>query len=117
MLELGLTTPANPYSVQLRQKTYSINIMAATAVSCMVTQVMPYLINTDQANLGGKICFVFFGLSVPTCAYLYYCLPEMKGRNYAEVQEMFANKVPARKFKGYVCEVGLQDEVNEEKKV
>ncbi|KAM5373899.1 hypothetical protein ACJZ2D_006728 [Fusarium nematophilum] len=102
-------------SVQLRQKTYSINIMVSTAVSCMWTQVMPYLINTDQANLGGKICFVFFGFSVPMCVYLYFCLPELKGRNYAEVQEMFENRVPAKKFKTYVCEVGLANETIKEK--
>ncbi|KAI1504748.1 general substrate transporter [Biscogniauxia marginata] len=86
-----------------RQKTYSINIMSATAVSCAVLQAMPYLINPDQANLGGKICFVFFAPSVPMCVYLYFCLPEMKGRNYVELEEMFQNRVPARKFKGYVC--------------
>ncbi|KAH8667723.1 general substrate transporter [Ilyonectria robusta] len=96
-------------SMQLRQKTYAINIMAATAVSCMVLQVMPYLINSDQLNLGGKICFIFFAFSVPMCVYLYYCLPEMKGRNYAEIQEMFDKRIPARQFKGYVCSV--QDEV------
>lgn len=43
------------------------------------------------------------------CVYLYYCLPEMKGRNYAEIQEMFDKRIPARQFKGYVCSV--QDEV------
>ncbi|KAF4981692.1 hypothetical protein FZEAL_2579 [Fusarium zealandicum] len=102
-------------SVQLRQKTYSINIMVSTAFSCLVTQVMPYLINTDQANLGGRICFVFFGLSTPMCFYLYFCLPELKGRNYAEVQELFENRVPARKFKGYVCEVSLANEHEQEK--
>ncbi|KAF7558170.1 hypothetical protein G7Z17_g107 [Cylindrodendrum hubeiense] len=96
-------------SMQLRQKTYAINIMAATAVSCMVLQVMPYLINSDELNLGGKICFIFFAFSVPMCVYLYYCLPEMKGRNYAEIQEMFDKRIPARQFKDYVCNV--QDEV------
>ncbi|KAM5351206.1 hypothetical protein ACJ41O_003929 [Fusarium nematophilum] len=96
-------------SVQLRQKTYAINIMAATAVSCLVLQVMPYLINSDELNLGGKICFIFFAFSVPMCVYLYFCLPEMKGRNYAEIQEMFDKNVPARKFKTYECNLG--DEV------
>jgi hypothetical protein len=43
------------------------------------------------------------------CVYLYFCLPEMKGRNYAEIQEMFDKKVPARKFKTYACH--LEDEV------
>ena len=77
--------------------------MSATAVSCLVLQTMPYMINPDKANLGGKISFVFFAPSVPMCIYLYFCLPEMKGRNYAEIEEMFQNKVPARKFKTYVC--------------
>lgn len=76
----------------------------------MWTQVMPYLLDTDQANLGGKICFVFFGFSVPMCGYLFFCLPELKGRDYAEVQEMIENRVPARKFKTYICEVGLANE-------
>ncbi|KAF6803705.1 maltose permease [Colletotrichum sojae] len=102
-------------SVQLRQKTYSINIMCSTAASCLVQQVMPYLINTDQANLGGKICFIFFGLSLPMCIWLYFYFPEMKGRNYAEIQEMFSNNVPARKFKTYVCEVSAGGQ--EEKKL
>lgn len=94
-------------SVKLRQKTYSVNIMVATAASCLVLQVMPYLVNSDQANLGGKIAFVFFGTSLPMCAYLYFCMPELKGRNYAEVQEMFEKRVPARKFKTFVCESSL----------
>jgi hypothetical protein len=90
--------------------------MVSTAFSCLVSQVMPYLINTDQANLGGKVCFVFFGLSVPMCVYLYFCLPELKGRNYAEVQEMFENRVPARKFKSYVAEVALVNDNREQGK-
>jgi hypothetical protein len=57
-------------SPTLRQKTYAINIMSATAVSCLVTQVMPYLINTDELNLGSKICF---GTSpMPSMAVLVY---------------------------------------------
>ncbi|UPK89264.1 hypothetical protein LCI18_000199 [Fusarium solani-melongenae] len=93
-------------SIPLRQKTYAINIMSATAVSCLVLQVMPYLINSDELNLGGKICFIFFAFSVPMCVYLYFCLPEMKGRNYAEIQELFDKKVPARQFKDYQCNLG-----------
>lgn len=68
----------------------------------MVSQTLPYLINTDEADLGGKVCFVFFGPSVLMCIYLYFCFPEMKGRNYAELEEMFQKRVPARKFKDYV---------------
>ncbi|KAL4874695.1 general substrate transporter [Aspergillus karnatakaensis] len=99
----------------LRQKTYSINIMSATAVSCAVLQIMPYLLNTDEANLGGKICFIFFGLSVPMCVYLYFCLPELKGRTVAEIQEMFQAGLPARKFGSYVCQNTVEIEMNKAK--
>lgn len=53
-----------------------------------------------QAN---KEAPVFFAFSVPVCVYLYFCLPEMKGRTYLELQEMFQNRVPARKFRTYQC--------------
>ncbi|KAI0123760.1 maltose permease [Xylariales sp. AK1849] len=108
----GFLRPWAPWLTQLvvrhpspshRQLTYSINIMTATVVSRAVIQAMLYLINTDQANLGGKICFVFFAPSVLMSVYLYFCLLEMKGRSYAELEEMFQNRVLARKFKGYVC--------------
>ncbi|KAI1334133.1 general substrate transporter [Xylariaceae sp. FL0016] len=97
---IGGETPAPT----LRQKTYSINSMQNWCFSTLFLQVIPYMINPDQGNLGGKICFVFFGLSLPMCVVQYFNLPEMKGRNYAELQEMFDNKVPARRFQGYVCQ-------------
>lgn len=82
--------------------------MSATAVSTAVLQVMPYLINPGNANLGGKITFVFFGLSVPMCVYLYFYFPEMKGRTYLELEEMFQARLPARQFKTHVCAENLR---------
>ncbi|CEL06517.1 hypothetical protein ASPCAL09692 [Aspergillus calidoustus] len=99
----------------LRQKTYSINIMSATAVSCAVLQIMPYLLNTEEADLGGKICFIFFGLSLPMCVYLFFCLPELKGRTVVEIQEMFQAGLPARKFRTYVSQVGAGLELDKVK--
>ncbi|KAK9234293.1 general substrate transporter [Lipomyces kononenkoae] len=92
-------------SPRLRQKTFALNVTTANTLSTVVQLVLPYLINTDKANLGGKVAFVFFGPSVPCCIYLYFCLPEMKGRNVAEIEEMYQKNLPARKFEGYKCEV------------
>ncbi|KEF54418.1 uncharacterized protein A1O9_09585 [Exophiala aquamarina CBS 119918] len=57
-------------SSRLRQKPYSISFMSAIVVSTAVLQVVPYLFNPGNANLGGRITFVFFDLSVPVCIYL-----------------------------------------------
>ncbi len=92
---------------RLRQKTYAINQMCGTAMGTMYTMVTPILINPGNANLGGKVAFVFFGPSLPTAIFLYFCFPEMKGRNYLELEEMFQNKVPARQFRNYVCNVDV----------
>ncbi|KAI8308609.1 General alpha-glucoside permease [Colletotrichum sp. SAR11_59] len=37
--------------------------------------------------------------------YLFFCFPEMKGRSYLELEDMFQKGVPARKFKDYKFEV------------
>lgn len=84
--------------------------MAATAVSCAVLQLMPILINPTNANLGGKITFVFFAPSFLMCIYLYLYFPECKGRTYAELEEMFQRKLPAREFKGYVTQLDVRGE-------
>ncbi len=89
----------------MRQKTYSINFMATTFSSTLVSQVTPILINPSSANLGAKIAFVFFGPSFLMCIYLYFCFPEMKGRSYLELEEMFQKRIPARQFKNYKCDV------------
>lgn len=32
--------------------------------------------------------------------FTFFCFPEVKGRTPAEVDEMFQDRLPARKFKG-----------------
>lgn len=35
--------------------------------------------------------------------FIYFFLPETRGRTLEEIHEMFEEKVPSRKFKGYIC--------------
>lgn len=63
--------------------------------------VIPYLFNPDQANLGAKTAFIFGGLGIFCTIYLYFCHPEVAGRSYEELDEMFVKKVSARNFKTY----------------
>ena len=63
--------------------------------------VLPYLFNPDQLDLGGKLGFIFGGLSVLCLVYLWFYQPETAGRTYEELDEMFVNRVKARKFRTY----------------
>jgi SP family general alpha glucoside:H+ symporter-like MFS transporter len=66
-----------------------------------VATAIPYLINPDQANLGGKLGVFFGGLSIPCLLWWYLRVPEMKGRTYEELDIMFERNVKTRQFKGY----------------
>jgi hypothetical protein len=75
------------------------------------------LINPTNANLGAKVAFAFFALSLPPTIWLYFYLPEFKGRTFLELVEMFSKRVPARQFKKYNCELEISTMADGEKVV
>jgi MFS transporter, SP family, general alpha glucoside:H+ symporter len=110
---------------RLRVKTISIGIACQSAWYTMWSFTLPYLFNPNKANLGAKVhlpltlpiilptgilthsaqvAFIFGGLSVICCVYLWFYQPETAGRTYEELDELFTKRIPARKFKGYVTE-------------
>lgn len=86
---------------RLRIKTIAIGLALQNGLNTMWSFVLPYLFNPDKLNLGGKLGFIFGGLAVICMVYLWFYQPETAGRTYEELDEMFAKKVPARKFKTY----------------
>lgn len=92
-------------TARLRPKTVAIGNVSNSLVSIIWQFTMPYMFNPDQGNLGGKVGFIFGGLSLICIGYLWWYLPETKGRTYEELDEIFMREVPARKFAGYKTEV------------
>lgn len=83
----------------LRQKTLAIAISASAASNTFWSFVSPYIYNPDYGNLKAKIGFVFGVCMVFFLVTAYYYVPETRGRTYEELDELFTNKVSARKFK------------------
>lgn len=66
--------------------------------SCIWSLSLPYAINPDQGNLGGKIAFIF-GATLAACTvFVYFMIPETKGRTYIEIDELWSRGISARKF-------------------
>lgn len=86
---------------KLRAKIVSIANIAVVVTIIIFTVVVPYLINTDEGNLRGKSCFVFGGISLLCTVWVYFELPETRGRTYEELDIMFYKKISARNFKGF----------------
>lgn len=48
--------------------------------------------------------FVWFGSTVVAILFIFFFVPEVRGRTLEEIEEMFNKGVPAWKFQSYVCE-------------
>ncbi|KAI0866749.1 MFS transporter [Xylaria cubensis] len=67
------------------------------------TLTAPYFINPAALNWGPKYGYIWFASNLVVVIFAYLFLPETRDRTLEEIHEMFENKVPARKFKTYVC--------------
>ncbi|KAK9321605.1 putative alpha-glucoside transport protein [Lipomyces orientalis] len=99
--QLGWALPAEMGSTRLRQKTICVARNTYYIVSVVAGVIQPYFMNPTEWNLKGYTGFVWGGTALLTFIWAYFRLPETKGRTYEEIDLLFANKVPARKFKAY----------------
>ena len=66
------------------------------------------LVDVNNANWGYKTAWLFLGTGIVVTVLVYFYVPEPSQRNSAELDEMFAKKVPARKMRKYVTDVQKQ---------
>ncbi|OHE99648.1 maltose permease [Colletotrichum orchidophilum] len=95
------------YYVQLRRKplTASTSCADRAILFDIAGDALPAEHGPSQLGRQDLLHFLRPLVACDMCVWLYFYFSEMKGRNYAEFQEKMGNRVPARKFKSYVCEV------------
>ncbi|CZR58867.1 uncharacterized protein PAC_08759 [Phialocephala subalpina] len=81
------------------EKTNNIAVSLSVLSAFLVSFTVPYLIGADYANLGGKVGFIYAGLGVLFTSLTWWFVPEMKGRSLEELDRMFEDRVPTRKFR------------------
>ncbi|KUJ06612.1 maltose permease [Mollisia scopiformis] len=86
---------------RVRGITIAIASVLTSITSVIITVLIPYGLNIDQLNLGGKVGFVFMVLGALCTAWCFFCLPESKGRTFEELDILFEKEVPSRKFQDY----------------
>lgn len=75
---------------------------------------MPYLMDSDYANLQSKVGFIYGSLSVASIGFVYFCVPECHGRSFEEIDQMFREKISLRNFGTHEqSEVVLQGQFKE----
>ena len=85
-------------SSRLRAKTTSIAALSSSLFNMIWSISIPYLVNKENADLGPKSALLFLGFGAFLTGICYLCLPESKGRSFAELDALFEAHTPARKF-------------------
>ncbi|RAO65093.1 uncharacterized protein BHQ10_001105 [Talaromyces amestolkiae] len=85
-------------SVVLRAKTQSLCTIMNALVTWVFNFITPYLINTDEANLGTKSAFMWAGLTLVSMVWVWFEMPEIKDLTFDQIDEAFALRTPTRKF-------------------
>ncbi|ORY21515.1 general substrate transporter [Naematelia encephala] len=111
---LGYAYTAESSRLQLRAKTEACATAGTSMVGLLFNYTVPYMLNADEANWGLKTGFFFGGTGLAATIIAYFTIPETSRRTYAELDELFENRVSARKFKSYKTQVQMDRDAREE---
>ncbi|EJU05944.1 general substrate transporter [Dacryopinax primogenitus] len=90
-------------SQRLRSMTLGVSACVGFIQGWLAVFTAPYFINPDALNWGPKYGYIWFPSCTITAIVTWWVMPETKDRTLEELDEMFALRLPARKFKNHIC--------------
>lgn len=97
----------------LRTPTQSLCTIVNSLSASIWGLSLPYAVNPDQGDLQGKIAFIFASTLAVSVVFIFFCVPETKGRTYSEIDELWNRRVPPRKFaEQKIVSVDVSKDVN-----
>lgn len=96
----GWTYTGESGFARLHAKTTTLGTVDPALVGLVMTSVLPHMLNAKDAGgtgWGAEAGFMFFILGCLSIVGVWFMIPEHADRAYAELDELFARKVPARK--------------------
>ncbi|PNS17522.1 Repressible high-affinity phosphate permease [Sphaceloma murrayae] len=88
-------------SLALRARTTALATATQAVFGIVMFFAVPFMVNPDEANLRGKVGFIFGGMSAVATVACIFFIPELKGRTISEIDTMFYRQVPLRKMGTY----------------
>ncbi|KIW85635.1 hypothetical protein Z517_01027 [Fonsecaea pedrosoi CBS 271.37] len=113
---LAYVLPTEIATPTLREPTMTWAMFWSYVTAIITTFAIPQITAADAGNLGAKAAFIFAGCVLITTIWAYFYIPETRARTVVEVDEMYALKLPMRKWRHYQCQtVQLTAEIVEHK--
>ncbi|KAJ5090801.1 hypothetical protein N7532_009485 [Penicillium argentinense] len=113
---IGAVTAAEVPHLRLRDKNALMVYCTQFIFDFIVTLTLPYLMDAGEANLQSRVGFIYGGCGLLGLCWAYFCLPDMTGRSLEELEEMWAERVPAREFRKWKSS-GRRDTENDTPKI
>jgi hypothetical protein len=98
----GFVLASEISNMRLRAATQGLITMTNAVWGLIMQFSVPYMINPDAGNLGGKIGFIFLATGLTAGVGGWYLFPETKGLSADKLDELYAANVPPRLFKATV---------------
>ncbi|GAB1217735.1 hypothetical protein ATERTT37_006976 [Aspergillus terreus] len=95
---------------RVKEKTSNLAVSISVITTFIVSFTVPYLINAPYANLGGKVGFLYGGITFVSVAVAYFYVPELKGLSLEEVDRLFATGRPVRHLSGRMLTLAHDDD-------
>ncbi|KAL6714372.1 hypothetical protein ACLMJK_007795 [Lecanora helva] len=102
------------YPLPIRSRGVALSTASNWLWNCIISVITPYMVDTDQGNLGAKVFFVWGALCVGCFVYAYMLIPETKGLSLEQVDKMLeeTNARTSSKWvphSTFAAEMGLTD--------
>ncbi|KAF6806236.1 sugar transporter [Colletotrichum sojae] len=91
---LGWTIASEMAVGRNRNKIYAVAVAAFWVTVWATVFTLPYLYYS--AGLGPRTGFVYTGLCLVTWSYVYFCVGEVRGRTFEEIEGFFRDGIPAK---------------------
>lgn len=85
-------------AVLLRGKTIVVARMSYILFSIVSNTITPYMLNPLEWDWGARAGFFWAGTATLMLIFTYFMIPETKDRSFYELDKLFEDGVPARKF-------------------
>ncbi|KAJ0336559.1 hypothetical protein COL922a_007836 [Colletotrichum nupharicola] len=85
-------------ALRLRDRSQRASSLVNIFMNFLVNFTLPYLLNKPYAGLQSKVGFIFGSIAVCSALFVFLGVPECKGRSLEEIDRMFHEGVPVRRF-------------------
>ncbi|SNX82070.1 related to monosaccharide transporter [Melanopsichium pennsylvanicum] len=110
---ISLLMPSELPTQRLRNYTMSYAIGCGQATAVVTTLALPQITASDAGNLAAKAYLIFGGCMFVITILAFFLLPETKGRTFFEIDQLYANRIPAWRWSKYeFCRATAVEEIH-----